>query len=169
MVTKARLKVNTKTNPENFLSILSKGLIIDAPYAMKTGRAFGDGIYFADILDKSANYGGNSYILLCDVDLGNCQEVEDTNYHDTVNGDTSATYDSRHVRGQNIPDSKMDLKTKNGYVVPLGKIIPKSKDQSWGWRRQNYSEYVIFKPENIAIRYIVHMGNGSKKYSMKGI
>ena len=41
------------TNTNNILSILKNGLLTDAPFAKKTGRSYGNGIYFADILDKT--------------------------------------------------------------------------------------------------------------------
>ena len=67
------------TNTSNILSILKNGLLIDAPFANKTGRSYGDGIYFADILDKSLGYSSGDYILLCDVELGSCK-VSSTKY-----------------------------------------------------------------------------------------
>ena len=53
------------------MSILKNGLQVDSLFANKTGRAYGDGVYFADVIDKSINYNhGSNYMLLCDVELG---------------------------------------------------------------------------------------------------
>ena len=61
----------------NFVGILSQGLRIAPPEAPSTGYMFGKGVYFADMVSKSANYcfthPGNDVglMLLCEVALGN--------------------------------------------------------------------------------------------------
>lgn len=61
----------------NFAGILSQGLRIAPPEAPVTGYMFGKGIYFADMVSKSANYccttpnNPTGLLLLCDVALGN--------------------------------------------------------------------------------------------------
>ena len=61
----------------NFVGILSQGLRIAPPEAPVTGYMFGKGVYFADMVSKSANYcctsGSNpiGLMLLCEVALGN--------------------------------------------------------------------------------------------------
>ena len=65
------------TSLANMLSILARGLMVDPPYsAARTGRSFGDGVYFADVCDKSIGYSAQDYILLCDVQLGNIKVGE---------------------------------------------------------------------------------------------
>ena len=60
----------------NFVGILSKGLKIAPKEAPISGYMFGKGIYFADMVSKSANYcmvnnkDPYGYLLLCDVALG---------------------------------------------------------------------------------------------------
>lgn len=60
----------------NFAGILSQGLRIAPPEAPVTGYMFGKGIYFADMVSKSANYcctnstNPTGLMLLCDVALG---------------------------------------------------------------------------------------------------
>ena len=60
----------------NFAGILSQGLRIAPPEAPVTGYMFGKGIYFADMVSKSANYccahtsDTTGLMLLCDVALG---------------------------------------------------------------------------------------------------
>ena len=44
----------------NYVGILSQGLRIAPPEAPVTGYMFGKGIYFADMVSKSANYCGTS-------------------------------------------------------------------------------------------------------------
>ena len=60
----------------NFVGILSQGLRIAPPEAPVSGYMFGKGVYFADMVSKSANYCSTSHdhtalILLCEVALGN--------------------------------------------------------------------------------------------------
>ena len=65
------------TSLANMISILSRGLMLDPPYtAARTGRSFGDGVYFADVCDKSRGYSSPDYILLCDVQLGTARVSE---------------------------------------------------------------------------------------------
>ena len=60
----------------NFVGILSQGLRIAPPEAPVTGYMFGKGVYFADMVSKSANYCRTSpreptgLMLLCEVALG---------------------------------------------------------------------------------------------------
>ena len=61
------------TDTSNLISILKNGLLLDAPFANKTGRAYGDGVYFADVFDKSYGYTSGDFMLLWDVDLGDSQ------------------------------------------------------------------------------------------------
>lgn len=66
-----------------FVSTL--GLRIAPPEAPVTGYMFGKGIYFADMVSKSANYcattPSNPYglMLLCDVALGNVSKIYNVN------------------------------------------------------------------------------------------
>lgn len=61
----------------NYAGILSQGLRIAPPEAPVTGYMFGKGIYFADMVSKSANYCNTTpvdptgLLLLCEVALGN--------------------------------------------------------------------------------------------------
>lgn len=62
----------------NFAGIMSQGLRIAPPEAPNSGAMFGKGLYFADIVSKSANYccvtgttENEGLLLLCEVALGN--------------------------------------------------------------------------------------------------
>ncbi len=63
----------------NLLGILHSGLLTRAPHAPISGKSYGDGLYTADVFDKSwgfcfdwrsKRYQGSRYMLLCDVALG---------------------------------------------------------------------------------------------------
>uniref|UniRef100_A0A667ZY40 Poly [ADP-ribose] polymerase n=1 Tax=Myripristis murdjan TaxID=586833 RepID=A0A667ZY40_9TELE len=66
----------------NYAGILSQGLRIAPPEAPVTGYMFGKGVYFADMVSKSANYCHTSQsdpvglILLGEVALGNMHELK---------------------------------------------------------------------------------------------
>ena len=63
------------------VGILSTGLRIAPPEAPVTGYMFGKGIYFADMVSKSANYcftnkdNNIGILLLCEVALGNTNDL----------------------------------------------------------------------------------------------
>ena len=66
----------------NFLGILTQGLRVAPPEAPTTGYAFGKGIYFADMFEKSYAYSQQKFrtqqshlLLLCEVALGKMKEV----------------------------------------------------------------------------------------------
>lgn len=71
----------------NFVGILSQGLRIAPPEAPVTGYMFGKGVYFADMVTKSANYcftskeNNTGLILLCEVALGNVNEKFYADYY----------------------------------------------------------------------------------------
>ena len=70
----------------NYGGILSQGLRIAPPEAPVTGYMFGKGIYFADMVSKSANYCDASYenprgfALLADVAFGKMHECKGAEY-----------------------------------------------------------------------------------------
>lgn len=65
----------------NYAGILTNGLKIAPPEAPATGYMFGKGVYFADMVSKSAYYCHATYshniglVLLCDVALGRMEET----------------------------------------------------------------------------------------------
>ena len=71
----------------NWVGILSQGLRIAPPEAPVTGYMFGKGVYFADMVSKSANYCFTSResdigcLLLCEVALGNFNELYHADYN----------------------------------------------------------------------------------------
>lgn len=91
----------------NYVGILSEGLKI-APYeAPATGYMFGKGIYFADIVSKSANYclpkdNTVGLMLLCEVALG---EMNDKDRADYNAHNLPADKQSTRGVGKNAPSS----------------------------------------------------------------
>lgn len=104
----------------NFVGILSQGLRIAPPEAPSTGYLFGKGIYFADMAAKSACYcypsNGIALILLCEVALGNPNELCNFDYNAA---NLPSDKHSTKGCGMTIPS---DFKTtKDGVIVPCGK------------------------------------------------
>ncbi|CAF4279801.1 unnamed protein product, partial [Rotaria magnacalcarata] len=94
----------------NFAGILSQGLRIAPPEAPTTGYMFGKGVYFADMVSKSANYcfakrdTPEGLMLLCEVALGQMYECYNAKSlsAETLPTDTQSTKGC----GQTIPDPK---------------------------------------------------------------
>ena len=69
----------------NYVGILSEGLKIAPLQAPTTGYMFGKGIYFADIVSKSANYcrpkdQSEGLMMLCEVALGEMNDKIGADY-----------------------------------------------------------------------------------------
>ncbi|CAF4404030.1 unnamed protein product, partial [Adineta steineri] len=94
----------------NFAGILSQGLRIAPPEAPMTGYMFGKGLYFADMVSKSANYcfttreSTEGLLLLCEVALGKMYEC----YQATSLSADKLPQDKQSTKGcgQTIPDPK---------------------------------------------------------------
>ena len=98
----------------NFLGILSQGLRIAPPEAPSTGYMFGKGVYFADLVTKSAQYSHgykSQLLLLCEVALGNALELV-TN-EDVTKVTLGTKYHSVKGLGMRGPDFE-----KNMVVAP---------------------------------------------------
>ncbi|EGR33273.1 hypothetical protein IMG5_057380 [Ichthyophthirius multifiliis] len=71
----------------NYVGIISQGLRIAPPEAPVTGYMFGKGVYFADMVSKSANYcftnkqNNIGLMLLCDVACGNFNDKLQADYY----------------------------------------------------------------------------------------
>ena len=94
----------------NFLGILSQGLRIAPPEAPSTGYMFGKGVYFADLLSKSAQYSHgykSQLVLLCEVALGN--QLELYRNEDVTLDTLGSKYHSVKGMGRTGPDFENQL------------------------------------------------------------
>uniref|UniRef100_A0A915HV21 Poly [ADP-ribose] polymerase n=1 Tax=Romanomermis culicivorax TaxID=13658 RepID=A0A915HV21_ROMCU len=111
----------------NYAGIVSQGLRIAPPEAPVTGYMFGKGIYFADMVSKSANYccttsrKNTGYLLLCEVALGDMHELTVADPHLPKN----LPHGKHSVKGcgKTMPDPAEYLITPDGVVVPKGKGV----------------------------------------------
>lgn len=138
----------------NFASILSKGLRIAPPEAPVNGYLFGKGIYFADMISKSAMYCGSNQqnniglLLLCDVSLGVPQEKTDPDYSSRL----PSKYQSVKALGQKYPNPKEDTPHPENHnlIIPLGKPIRNLKQTS-----MSHNEFIVYKVSQSKMKYLV--------------
>ncbi|CAH0546205.1 unnamed protein product [Brassicogethes aeneus] len=139
----------------NFAGILSQGLRIAPPEAPVTGYMFGKGIYFADMVSKSANYCSTSVnqstglLLLCDVALGEMYERYHADYIEKLpKGKHSCL-----GLGRTEPDPK-NSKTINGIEIPLGKgiTVPGREESSL-----LYNEYIVYDVAQVNVKYMLKL------------
>lgn len=139
----------------NWAGILKQGLRIAPPEAPVTGYMFGKGVYFTDIVSKSANYCFASqrqqfgFLLLCEVALGDTCDKIDADY----NGDNLPKgKSSTKGLGRQIPDPEHNVTMSCGTIVPLGKTITVQDAENYTLM---YNEYVIYDVDQIRPRYLV--------------
>ena len=145
------------------------------------------GIYTADAFAKSVDYcsgvsdkqGERCFMLLCEVALGNMQEIgvprvkenaeaegEEENEEedeeeeadeeeevDYENPPDSTKFQSRKVYGQRVPDPKHTVTLNSGVQMPVGTLI--DSRITGGYFRGYYSEYIVFDEAQVALRYLI--------------
>lgn len=139
----------------NFAGILSQGLRIAPPEAPATGYMFGKGVYFADMVSKSANYcftnktNPTGLLLLCEVALGDMYERTGAEY---VTKLPTGKHSTKGV-GRTAPDPKESLTVEDGIEIPAGKGI------DCGISRSSllYNEYIVYDVEQVNIKYLIQM------------
>ena len=140
----------------NWCGILKQGLRIAPPEAPVTGYMFGKGVYFADIVSKSAQYCYTStrqptgLMLICEVALGGVNEKTSADY------EASALPKGKHCTkglGRQEPDKRKQHVMSNGAVVPLGKL----KDTKVTGSHLRFNEYIVYDVAQINPRYLVRL------------
>jgi poly [ADP-ribose] polymerase len=145
----------------NFASILKNGLRVSPPSEVhQTGKMFGCGIYFADIVSKSVQYvdryenNKQALLLLSEVALGDKFEV------------TKKL--GRRFTKENLPEGKTSIKAigktspnvceeiENGLKVPLGYLETDNEFLS----DVQFNEYVVFDESRIKMRFLVRIRFG---------
>ncbi|XP_053602526.1 poly [ADP-ribose] polymerase [Plodia interpunctella] len=136
----------------NFAGILSQGLRIAPPEAPVTGYMFGKGIYFADMVSKSANYCCTSkenpcgVLLLCEVALGNMKECSKAEYVTKLPPGTQSVLGV----GRTAPAPARAL--AGGALVPAGP--PVNSDRKTDLL---YNEYIVYDVAQVNIKYLLQM------------
>ncbi|KAJ5833700.1 poly polymerase (Poly synthetase) [Penicillium riverlandense] len=146
------------------VGILNRGLQV-RPFVKTGGRPcmFGEGIYFADMSSKSIGYcdhqglGNKALLLLCEVEMG----------PNTI-ANTSANYKAKEQATANnhisaIGAGKNYLRCWHDamYVHPSLRGVSMPDVHKGYLRRHNpkllYNEYVVWNPDQVRIRYLVHL------------
>lgn len=139
----------------NFAGILSQGLRIAPKEAPTTGYMFGKGIYFADMVSKSANYcatkGKNDtgLLLLCEVALGDMHERTQADYIEKL---PPGKHSCKGV-GQTAPNPLQSRKRDDGVEIPLGNGIPSNVKKS----SLLYNEYIVYDIAQVRMQYLLKM------------
>ena len=138
----------------NFVGIISQGLRIAPPSAPVSGYMFGKGVYFADMLAKSACYcraegtGMEALILLCEVACGNPNEKTTFDYHA---GNLPKGKHSTYGLGRNFPDPA-NLIVHDGVNIPMG---PRFKGPIPSNRGISYDEWIVYDVAQIKMKYLL--------------
>lgn len=139
----------------NFAGILSGGLKIAPPEAPPTGYMFGKGIYFADMVSKSANYCATTpnnnvgLMLLSEVALGNIQELTKATF---VTNLPQGFHSVKGV-GMTIPNPTEFYTRDDNVIVPYGKQITNKAVNS----ALLYNEYIVYDPAQVNIQYLLKL------------
>eukprot|EP00667_Euglena_gracilis_P003046 EG_transcript_3054 len=138
----------------NFMGILSQGLRIAPPEAPATGYMFGKGVYFADMVTKSANYchankkDNVALMLLADVALGTPLLLKGAKYMDKAPGH----YQSTFGQGAMMPDPAKAKALPDGVKVPLGEAINPPDHQGTSLL---YNEFIVYDVCQVHLRYLL--------------
>ncbi|KAH8292667.1 hypothetical protein KR044_013023 [Drosophila immigrans] len=139
----------------NFVGILSHGLRIAPPEAPPTGYMFGKGIYFADMVSKSANYcctsqqNSTGLMLLSEVALGNMEECTSAKYIKQLPKDKHSCYG----RGRTMPNPKESHIRDDGVEIPLGKPISNDTLKT----SLLYNEFIVYDVAQVNVQYMFRL------------
>ncbi|KAJ3045123.1 Poly [ADP-ribose] polymerase 1 [Rhizophlyctis rosea] len=166
----------------NFAGILSQGLRIAPPEAPVTGYMFGKGIYFADMVSKSANYcfanpsNPTGLLILSEVALGDMYERVDAEYVEKLPKGKSSTkgcgktgptkfvpfpYRSFDDSDANINtqggSSKMDVDGEASLAMPVGPPTDQGLPSKTKWSSLLYNEYIVYDVSQVVVRYLIRV------------
>ncbi|KAA1468416.1 PARP-domain-containing protein [Dentipellis sp. KUC8613] len=153
----------------NFAGILRQGLRIAPPEAPVTGYMFGKGVYFADMVSKSANYcytnlsHGLGLLLLCEVAAQPFFEQCDANYNAAEECKTAGKMATKGL-GRWQPTKwqdaavALDNAALEGCVMPDGPardLTPATPTPGMRYPSLLYNEYIVYDPAQIRVRYLL--------------
>lgn len=136
----------------NYIGILSHGLKIAPPDAPVTGYMFGKGIYFADMVSKSANYcctsrqNSTGLMLLSEVALGDMMELNAAKYVTKLPKDMH----SAKGLGKTYPNPDETHVRSDGVEIPLGQPITDDNLQS----SLLYNEFIVYDVAQVNVQYM---------------
>lgn len=137
----------------NFVGILSQGLRIAPPEAPATGYMFGKGVYFADLVSKSAQYcytdrkNPVGLMLLSEVALGEVYELRKAM-------DMDKPPEGKHSTkglGKKKPQDSEYVKWRDEVVVPCGKPVPSNVKST----ELMYNEYIVYNTAQVKMQFLL--------------
>ncbi|XP_022145931.1 poly [ADP-ribose] polymerase 1 isoform X2 [Momordica charantia] len=137
----------------NFVGILSQGLRIAPPEAPATGYMFGKGIYFADLVSKSAQYcytdrkNPVGFMVLSEVALGEVYEVKKAEYMERPPRGKHST----KGMGKKVPAVSEHVKWREDVVVPCGKPVASNVKAS----ELMYNEYIVYNTAQVKMQFLL--------------
>ncbi|KAG2641532.1 poly [ADP-ribose] polymerase 1-like isoform X2 [Panicum virgatum] len=137
----------------NFVGILSQGLRIAPPEAPVTGYMFGKGLYFADLVSKSAQYccvdrdNPVGLMLLSEVALGDMYELKKAMSMDKPPRGKHST----KGLGKTVPLESEFVNWRDDVVVPCGKPVPSSVRSS----ELLYNEYIVYNTSQVKMQFLL--------------
>lgn len=145
----------------NFVGILSQGLRIAPPEAPATGYMFGKGIYFADLVSKSAQYcfternNPVGFLLLSEVALGEVYELKKAEYMERPPRGKHST----KGLGKKVPTASEHVKWKEDVVVPCGKPVASNVKAS----ELMYNEYIVYDTAQVKMQFLLKVRFNHKR------
>lgn len=136
----------------NFVGILNQGLRIAPPEAPVTGYMFGKGVYFADLVSKSAQYcyvdkkDPVGLMLLSEVALGEMCELKKATYMEKPPKGKHST----KGLGKTVPLESEFAKWRD-VTVPCGKPVPSSVRAS----ELMYNEYIVYNTAQVKMQFLL--------------
>lgn len=137
----------------NFVGILSQGLRIAPPEAPTTGYMFGKGVYFADLVSKSAQYcftdkkNPVGLMLLSEVALGEVYELKKATYMEKPPEGKHST----KGLGKKVPEESGYEKWRNDVIVPCGKPVSSKVKAS----ELMYNEYIVYNTAQVKMQFLL--------------
>ncbi|XP_072988764.1 poly [ADP-ribose] polymerase 1 isoform X1 [Typha latifolia] len=137
----------------NFVGILSQGLRIAPPEAPATGYMFGKGVYFADLVSKSAQYcyvdrkDPVGLMLLSEVALGEVYELKKATYMEKPPKGKQST----KGLGKTVPLESEFVNWKDEVTVPCGKPVPSNIRAS----ELLYNEYIVYNTAQVKMQFLL--------------
>ncbi|KMZ65271.1 Poly [ADP-ribose] polymerase 1 [Zostera marina] len=136
----------------NFVGILSQGLRIAPPEAPASGYMFGKGVYFADLVSKSAQYCSVNkkdpvgFLLLSEVALGDMYELKKATY---VTKPPKGKHSTKGL-GKTVPLESEYVQWKD-VVVPCGKPVSCNIRGS----ELLYNEYIVYDTAQVKMQFLL--------------
>ncbi|CAK9216513.1 unnamed protein product [Sphagnum troendelagicum] len=144
----------------NYVGILSQGLRIAPPEAPVTGYMFGKGLYFADLVSKSAQYcyttktSPTGLLLLSEVALGDIHELKSAKYMEKPARGSHSTKGLGKMKPRESEYEKWD----DNVTVPCGSPVPSNVRSDL-----MYNEYIVYNTAQVRLRFLLKVSFKHKR------